>query len=171
MKVKIKTWEQMGKEFGLTKLGNIPRMLFNFTKEMEELLPEDRVIEVRPNPSINGYRWDVEKYVSRTITDEMIEEFLDEPQNSDESVKNSKDWSPYVDTKPVSTSSNPIDPKHYNRYKIEPIEFINANNLNFNVGNAIKYVLGSSTDDLKEAKKYIDFEIKRLAESNKLTKG
>lgn len=55
------------------------------------------------------------------------------------------------------------DPKHYNEYKIQPIEFIMANNIPFCEANAIKYLLRWRTknglEDLKKAKQYIDFLI------------
>jgi len=68
----------------------------------------------------------------------------------------------------VKQQSNNIALKsHYKKHKIEPIEIINEYNLNFNVGNIIKYVLrspykGTQLDDLIKARDYIDYEIKRL---------
>ena len=58
--------------------------------------------------------------------------------------------------------------KHYGKIKIEPIEFINANNLNFNVGNVVKYVTRQKSnriEDLKKAIDYINFEIDRLCDT------
>lgn len=58
---------------------------------------------------------------------------------------------------------------------IEPIDLINAFNLNFNCGNVIKYVVRAgnkiydnmnkdscAVQDLEKAKKYIEFEIERV---------
>lgn len=72
-------------------------------------------------------------------------------------------------TRPATISNDPIDPAHYNQFKIEPIVFINGNDLNFNRGNVIKYVCraglkGDAIEDLNKAKQYIDFEIRRLTE-------
>jgi hypothetical protein len=58
---------------------------------------------------------------------------------------------------------------HYKKCKIQPIEFINENGLNFCQGNIVKYVVRykskNGIEDLKKAKHYIDllidFERKR----------
>ena len=58
------------------------------------------------------------------------------------------------------------NPKHYARGKIQPIDLINQLNLNFNLGNIIKYVCradykGTPMQDLEKAKEYLEYEIKR----------
>ena len=55
MKVKIKTWKEMEKEFGLTGWGDI-NCNCNFPREMENKLPEDRII-ILVNWAWKG--WDV----------------------------------------------------------------------------------------------------------------
>lgn len=67
-----------------------------------------------------------------------------------------------------------INPAHYQFGKYEPIKVINDWKLNFNKGNAIKYIaragrkepltIEKEIEDLKKAKKYIEFEIERLEE-------
>ena len=56
-------------------------------------------------------------------------------------------------------------PSHYNRGRIEVIDFINDQQLNFNLGNVIKYVCREAdkggTEDLKKAVQYLEFEIER----------
>ena len=59
-------------------------------------------------------------------------------------------------------------PSHY-QGQIQPIDLINAQNLNFNLGNVVKYVCRagkkqgeSNLKDLEKAKDYINYEIKRL---------
>lgn len=59
-------------------------------------------------------------------------------------------------------------PPHY-QGSIQPIELINAQELNFNLGNVVKYVCragkkqGENTlSDLEKAKDYINFEIERV---------
>ena len=57
-------------------------------------------------------------------------------------------------------------PSHYVK-GIEPIEVIESWDLNFSLGNAIKYILrspykGKQIEDLEKAKWYIDREINRL---------
>lgn len=52
---------------------------------------------------------------------------------------------------------------HYAKYKIQPTEFIHANNVPFIEGNIIKYVMRhrekNGVEDLKKAKHYIDLLI------------
>ena len=59
-------------------------------------------------------------------------------------------------------------PSHY-KGNVQPIDLINAQNLNFNLGNVVKYVCRagkkqgeSNLKDLEKAKDYINYEIKRL---------
>ena len=57
-------------------------------------------------------------------------------------------------------------PQHYSAHGIEPIDYIESHNLNFNLGNVIKYVSrakfkGTELQDLKKAKWYLEREIKR----------
>ena len=65
---------------------------------------------------------------------------------------------------------NKISPQHYSKYKIEPITFILANDLDFAQGNIIKYVLRyrdkNGLEDLQKAKQNIEFLIKKLGDSN-----
>ena len=58
---------------------------------------------------------------------------------------------------------------HYYQATIQPIDLINAQDLNFNLGNVVKYVCragkkeGENTlSDLEKAKDYINFEIERV---------
>ena len=58
-------------------------------------------------------------------------------------------------------------PDHYNRGKYEAIDVIEDWQMNFNLGNALKYLsrAGHKDDiiqDLKKARWYIDREIQRL---------
>lgn len=56
-------------------------------------------------------------------------------------------------------------PKHYARCEIEPIDFIQANNLDYCTGNVIKYVIRhahkNGLEDLRKARKYLEFIAKR----------
>jgi hypothetical protein len=79
-RVKIKTWEQMEEDFGLTKYGSI-NCEMKFTKEMERSLPKDRIIETENN----GWQDKIRRSESRWwipegwwITDDMIEEVIEE---------------------------------------------------------------------------------------------
>ena len=71
---------------------------------------------------------------------------------------------------------NKTIPSHY-QGTTQPIDLITAQNLNFNLGNVVKYVCRagkkqgeSNLKDLNKAKDYINYEIKRLeAEQNHYT--
>ena len=59
-------------------------------------------------------------------------------------------------------------PLHY-QATIQPIELINEQDLNFNLGNVVKYVCRAGNkqgenilSDLEKAKDYINFEIERV---------
>ena len=64
--------------------------------------------------------------------------------------------------------NNQNTPKHY-QATIQPIELINAQNLNFNLGNVVKYVCRAGKkkgenvlSDLEKAQNYINYEIERI---------
>lgn len=64
-------------------------------------------------------------------------------------------------------------PKHYNKGKIEVIDFIEDQDLNFNLGNVIKYVSraglkGDKKEDLEKAKWYLEREINNLKKQVKI---
>lgn len=65
MLVKIKTWTVMEEEFGTDRNGNI---LFGFTKEVENLIPNNRIISVD-----KFYQWRVPKVGVLTIPACLIE--------------------------------------------------------------------------------------------------
>lgn len=84
MKVKIKTWERMEKEFGLDKYSDID-CKETFISNMEDSLPKDRIIEIEKDenisnsPSYNIYVWYVNEFEGEwNITDDMIEEIIEE---------------------------------------------------------------------------------------------
>ena len=65
-------------------------------------------------------------------------------------------------------------PSHYTDGKIEVIDFINDKKLNFNRGNAIKYISragkkdpNKEIEDLQKAVFYLNDEIKRLQQAKK----
>lgn len=60
---------------------------------------------------------------------------------------------------------------HYHKYKIEPIEYILANNLGFCEGNIVKYITrykdkGKPLDDLRKIKVYVDYIIDDLTKAD-----
>lgn len=57
-------------------------------------------------------------------------------------------------------------PQHYSAHGIEPIDYIESHNLNFNLGNVIKYVSRApykeaELEDLQKAKWYLEREINK----------
>ena len=64
--------------------------------------------------------------------------------------------------------NNQNTPTHY-QGTIQPIDLINAQDLNFNLGNVVKYVCRAGKkqgenvlSDLEKAKNYINYEIERI---------
>lgn len=59
-----------------------------------------------------------------------------------------------------------IGGSHYKKIKIQPIEYILANDLGFCEGNVVKYITRypdkNGVEDLKKAKHYIEFLINDL---------
>lgn len=66
--------------------------------------------------------------------------------------------------------SNVDSPAHYNVGKIEVIDFIDDQKLDFTLGNAVKYICrakhkGTELEDLKKARWYLDHAIQKLESS------
>ncbi|MCQ4158766.1 DUF3310 domain-containing protein [Roseomonas sp. GC11] len=76
---------------------------------------------------------------------------------------------------PLIVSDPVVKPHHYARFKIEPINFIMQNNLPFAIGNIIKYVCRydakDGLQDLRKARRYIDFQIALLEGKGSVTEG
>jgi hypothetical protein len=68
----------------------------------------------------------------------------------------------------VSAKDNQVGGDHYKHLKIQPIEYIMANNLNYCAGNVIKYVTRyrqkGGIIDLEKAKHYIELLIEQEAQ-------
>lgn len=63
-------------------------------------------------------------------------------------------------------SNNVEHPNHYNQGKYEVIDVINDWKLNFNLGNAIKYIAradykNNAIEDLEKAVFYLNYELKQ----------
>ena len=72
VKVKIKTWKQMEEEFGLNDEGNIAAKDI-FVRGMEEMMPDDRIIEIVSYNNSPIFRWG-----GWSITADMIEKIFNE---------------------------------------------------------------------------------------------
>lgn len=63
----------------------------------------------------------------------------------------------------VSVLDKQVGGNHYKQFPIQPVEFINANNLSYMQGNVIKYVVRypfkNGIADLEKAKHYIEMLI------------
>lgn len=78
---------------------------------------------------------------------------------------------PLVETQAAdeSQSSSVVHPSHYNMGKHEVIDVINDWQLNFQRGNAVKYIARAGrkdakkeVEDLEKARYYLNYEIERL---------
>ena len=73
-------------------------------------------------------------------------------------------------------NSEQVDhPSHYNQGRIEVIDFIDDQDLNFSLGNAVKYICrsghkGSKLQDLKKAIWYLEHEVKSIEGKKKSLK-
>lgn len=72
-----------------------------------------------------------------------------------------KDLFVTTDVKPISISNMVDHPAHYNKGKIEVIDFIEDQQLPFHLGNVVKYIAragakGDKLEDLKKARWYLD---------------
>ena len=79
-----------------------------------------------------------------------------------ETVKDKKDFNK-TNLKKLATRNKQVGGNHYKDCKIQPIEYITANNLTYAEGNIIKYVTRSrrkgGKNDLLKAKHYIEMII------------
>lgn len=63
--------------------------------------------------------------------------------------------------------TNTTNPNHYNKWSIQPIDIIEEWELNFSLGNVIKYIArhrdkGTPIPDIQKALWYLERELKRL---------
>jgi hypothetical protein len=67
------------------------------------------------------------------------------------------------------------NPSHYSRWKIEPIDFIKQNNLDYLRGNIIKYIMRydakEGLNDLLKARRYLDWLIEDAQVDDRNGKG
>ena len=71
--VKIKTWDKMEQEYGLDRDGDILTSLdILFSKEMEELLPKNRIIKINKITREHIYYDEVEEYLWKIYGEELL---------------------------------------------------------------------------------------------------
>lgn len=103
-----------------------------------------------------------------------IRDFNDCPTNCDgyelawDAIQKCLEKHPDISLKPTPCNTEAVNhPAHYNRGKIEVVDFIYDQQLNFNRGNAIKYICragfkGDMVEDLEKAIWYLNHELKML---------
>ena len=101
------------------------------------------------------------------ITSILNKGFYLEGDNGSEHYVNKLKCDNYI-FNPIYNKNNSSSPPHY-QGSIQPIDLINAQDLNFNLGNVVKYVCRAGKkkgenilSDLEKAKDYINFEIERV---------
>lgn len=66
-------------------------------------------------------------------------------------------------------------PAHYARFVIEPVTFVLANKLPYDVGNVVKYVCRydakNGVEDLEKAKRYVEIIIERVRRETRIANG
>lgn len=82
---------------------------------------------------------------------------------------------PYGPAQSAPAKDNVSRPNHYARFVIEPITFINANKLPFNIGNVIKYACRydakNGIEDLRKAMRYLEIHIETLERDERVAGG
>lgn len=108
------------------------------------------------NPIITDYQLGYNDGVNYALSYIKV---LDEPKRMKE---NANKYNVNDEEQPTTT------PPHY-QGTTQPIDLINAQNLNFNLGNVVKYVCRAGKkegenilSDLEKAKNYINYEIERV---------
>ena len=82
---------------------------------------------------------------------------------------------PWQQDMKAAAPDNIHQPQHYARFVIEPITFINANRLPFNIGNVIKYSCRydakNGVEDLLKARRYLDIQIECMSREARVAGG
>lgn len=102
---------------------------------------------------------------NKELIEKLENEIIDDPiTDLAEGYSDGVRWALTV----VRQHFNSSTPPHY-QGSIQPIDLINAQDLNFNLGNVVKYVCRAGKKqgeniltDLEKAKDYINFEIERV---------
>jgi hypothetical protein len=138
-------------------LTNIEKVRRYITKYPEALVSEiSHDLEI-PKPTIYNY-----------LKKLKIQRFANRAKIRMQSTDHVVSLNPLPDVFKSSRESETVDnvnhPSHYKVGGIETIDFIEAKELGYNLGNAIKYISrakhkDSYVDDLKKAKWYLDREI------------
>lgn len=75
---------------------------------------------------------------------------------------------------PDANADAVVNPPHYTKWQIEPINFIMRNNMPFWMGNVVKYCMRADdkngVEDLRKAIRYIEFRIRQLEGEVEITR-
>ena len=98
----------------------------------------------------------------KTVKPKQLELQLVQMGTSSESIRPKIRLQSSIERQPEVDMVN--SPPHYTAGGVETIDFIEAKNLNYNLGNAVKYITraglkGNRVEDLQKAKWYIEREI------------
>lgn len=154
MRVKIKTWEEMEKEFGLTKFQDIDCRRV-FTKNMEKFMPEGRIIDISEHSCDDYFIWLVDGTTYDISEDMISKKFFDElpKKGSISEVEPSKDeeWSAkkFLDELPEEVIIPEDEPEKVDIFADDTFA-INLNAIN-NIpqqNNHIHYLKWKITDNL-----------------------
>jgi hypothetical protein len=76
-----------------------------------------------------------------------------------------EEWDQSIDR---LATNNQVGGEHYNKLRIQPIDYIYANKLSYNLGSCLKYITRSKGDrkdrikDLLKAKHFVDLELEMV---------
>lgn len=131
-------------------------------KKMKKIIEENRA---KPTQTLGEYLRSIREDVAAQQFDKVKKlrgalDLLNEDKARDEAAM--EQWYPFEEVKDMVNS-----PDHYTAGGIETIDFIEAKQLGYHLGNVVKYVSraphkGRQLEDLKKAQWYLDREIDRL---------
>lgn len=125
---------------------------------------------VKKKPAVKAKSKMGRKAILKTAGDKFKESVLAASDVSMAMATQIKELTAKIDSEPQIYGQS-IDmvnqPPHYTKGGIETIDFIEAKDLNYNLGNVVKYVSrsglkGTRIEDLKKAKWYLEREISSL---------
>ena len=157
-------------------IDTLPRKLYNINvnkiRKLVNIMTDKKLLETIQNDIKN-----LDKCIEMCIDDDGIEYLKTIQQDlrdqETEIVKRMAFQKVLKEQQPIfqkALRSNNMNktPSHY-QGTIQPIDLINAQNINFNLGNVVKYVCRAGKkkgenvlSDLEKAKNYINYEIERV---------
>ena len=148
------------KEKGMTKCKNCGKMFEQTGKGRPAVnCPDCRELLNKPKKKTA----DVKDKVIAVKKEDVVAPVISKKETTESYITadSIKDLYVTTDVKPISISNAVDHPSHYNKGKIEVIDFIEDQGLSFHLGNVIKYVAragakGDKLEHLKKAQWYLD---------------